>query len=343
MLYNLQNKTIAIEFEHVANQDLLAENNSVFIVDEKVYELHPSMLPEKIESTKVYRYYASELTKNNDSLTKIYDFLYEHKVGRDTILYAIGGGITTDLAGFAASTFKRGVRLRLVPTTLLAMVDAAIGGKTGFNYRECKNIIGSFYPAEQIIIDTNFLETLSDEHRQSGMVEIVKMSFLPQSQLDTVLDAKVGLDEIIKTAIRTKMDICSQDLRDKGIRQHLNLGHTFAHILESVSNYKISHGFAVAIGLRAAAIFSRKKLFISDNQFQQIQDKLDRFKLPRTYPKKYVEKIRRDGEAILKHDKKKKAKTILILFNNNCEPFIYETNQKDEILQSLIQLNDDKT
>jgi 3-dehydroquinate synthetase len=339
-LYNLRNSTTEIIFANTTKEVLLEDHDSVFIIDANVYELYPKLLSDKVETNKIYKYHASEQTKNLASLTKIYDFLYEREVGRNTILYAIGGGITTDMAAFAASTFKRGVRLRLVPTTLLAMVDAALGGKTGLNYGGCKNMIGSFFPAEQIIIDTNFLRTLSEENMQAGMVEIVKMSFLPLSNLDEVLDKKDNR-KLIETAIQTKMEICSQDLHDSGIRRLLNLGHTFAHILESVSDYRLAHGFAVAIGLRAAAIFSNKKQFITDEQCNRIWNKLDKFQLPKFYPKNYEEKIKKVGESILNHDKKRKAETILILFHNNCEPFVYNTNQNSDIIATLLELADD--
>lgn len=252
-----------IEFKKDLLELFKSDDNQVFIIDSKVHTLYKKLFNSIQDHSRILIYEATEQIKNIDSLQRIYEFLQANSVNRNSVIVGIGGGITTDITAFAASTYKRGCRLILIPTTLLGMVDASIGGKTGINYNNIKNEIGSFYSAERIIINSDFLKTQLKADYKDGFVEIVKMSFLPQSNLHNVLSKQQSIEEIIKEAIRTKVGVCSNDQNDKSERRLLNLGHTFGHVLESVSSYEISHGTAVAIGIRAAAKFSWQKGFIT--------------------------------------------------------------------------------
>jgi 3-dehydroquinate synthase len=181
---------------------------------------------------------------------------------RTSRILVVGGGATTDVGALAASIYMRGVAVELVPTTLLAMVDAAIGGKTGIDFAGYKNLVGSFYPADTVTIDTRFLETLEDRQYRSGLAEVIKAAMLADRELFRLLEERYAavLDrdpdtvaEMISHAVRVKTAIVERDFTESGVRAHLNLGHTFGHALESVLGLgTVTHGEAVAWGIGRA-------------------------------------------------------------------------------------------
>jgi 3-dehydroquinate synthase len=197
-------------------------------------------------------------------------------LGRDGLIVGIGGGMICDLAAFAASLFMRGCRLFLVPTSLLAMVDAAIGGKTGINFGGYKNMAGTFYPAEQIVVPIPVLSSLPEREFRSGLGEVIKTALLGDpSLLDTLSSRKEQIlardlqlmQEVVRRCIAVKAGIVEADLRETGNRAILNLGHTYAHALEAVTKYKLwSHGQAVAWGLVQAAVLSQS-LGLADSNY----------------------------------------------------------------------------
>ncbi len=324
-----------IEFIKDLSGMIESGDNQVYIIDSNVYNLYKKLFHSIKDHSLIFIYEANEQTKNFDSLQRIYNFLYANNINRNSIIYGIGGGITTDITAFAASTYKRGCRLILIPSTLLGMVDASIGGKTGINYYNIKNGIGSFYTAEKVIINTNFIKTQPKADYRDGFVEIVKMSFLQQSNLHKVLSEQQNIEDIIKEAISTKMEMCRNDLHDKSSRRLLNLGHTFGHILESISNYEISHGTAVAIGIRAAARFSLQKSFIDNTIYSQIENTLNKFELPATFLAKYLPQLLENGISILKQDKKADDKINLILFKGLQNLIVFRTEDCIEVINIL--------
>ncbi|UCF98739.1 MAG: 3-dehydroquinate synthase [Spirochaetaceae bacterium] len=187
-------------------------------------------------------------------------------LGRDGLIVGIGGGMICDLAAFSASLFMRGCRLFLVPTSLLAMVDAAVGGKTAINFRGYKNMVGTFYPAEQIWIAVSALRYLPEREFRSGLGEVIKTALLGDPVLFEILlnrrelvlarDSAI-MEELVRRCVEVKARIVEEDLRESGERAFLNLGHTFAHALEMETKYRLwSHGQAVAWGLVQAAMLS---------------------------------------------------------------------------------------
>ena len=188
-------------------------------------------------------------------------------LGRDGLIVGVGGGMICDLAAFAASLYMRGCRLQLVPTSLLAMVDAALGGKTGVNFGGYKNSAGTFYPAERIWIDPEALQHLPEREFRSGLGEVIKTALLEDGDLLSLLQEQSTrilardprlMEGIVKSCLRVKAGIVAEDLKESGKRAILNLGHTFAHALEAHTRYRLwSHGQAVAWGLVQAAILSR--------------------------------------------------------------------------------------
>jgi 3-dehydroquinate synthase len=207
--------------------------------------------------------------KNWDTAREIYSFLARHGAGRDSLIVAFGGGVVGDLAGFAAATFLRGMPFVQVPTTLLSQVDSSVGGKTGFNLPEGKNLVGAFHQPRAVFIDPGFLLTLTDRNLRAGMAEVVKCAFAGVPSLLEMISARGGTwkemsgeawIQVIRSAVAFKATIVERDEREASARRILNLGHTIGHAMEQASGYgRLLHGEAVAMGLAWEAIFSRRQ------------------------------------------------------------------------------------
>ena len=225
----------------------------------------------------------NESMKSIETVEQIWDFLFSQDLTRRGLLIAIGGGVLTDLAGFAASTYKRGIDYITVPTTLLSMVDAASGGKTGFNYHGLKNSIGVFAPPVETLIWPGWLKTLPPQQFLSGFGEMLKTGLIDegvqvtedglwerllQYDLDTMpLDT---LTPLIEACVRAKEAIVAADPKEEGLRKVLNLGHTFGHALEEISLGTMPHGYAVVYGLIAELYLSVTKLGCPKEPLQQL-------------------------------------------------------------------------
>ena len=203
---------------------------------------------------------ATDRRKNLDTLVHVWESLQQGKATRHSLLINLGGGMVTDLGGFAASTYKRGINFINVPTTLLAMVDASVGGKTGINFGGLKNEIGVFNDAEFVLLDTNWLRTLDEENIRSGYAEMLKHGLIADDTMWAELInfnlAQPNLRQLasmLDKSVRIKERIVAEDPHEKGIRKALNLGHTFGHAFESwaMKRHPILHGYAVAFGLIA--------------------------------------------------------------------------------------------
>ena len=205
------------------------------------------------------------------TVTRVWDEMERMGATRHSLVINLGGGMVTDLGGFAAATFKRGVRFINVPTTLLSAVDAAVGGKTGINYHELKNEIGAFAPASDVIISTRFFDTLPIEEMKSGFAEVIKHATLSDRDefhrlLDHDFNAPIDHDDLLerlRRSVQVKVDIVAHDPNEQGERKALNLGHTIGHAFESLAMKRgkpVPHGYAVAWGLVTEAVLSHIKL-----------------------------------------------------------------------------------
>ncbi|STX50725.1 3-dehydroquinate synthase [Legionella busanensis] len=233
--------------------------------------------------------------KNQQSLFQIFDALMEKKHHRDTTIIALGGGVVGDIAGFAASAYQRGVNFIQIPTTLLSQVDASVGGKTGINHPLGKNMIGSFYQPQAVIIDLAVLNTLPLREFRAGLAEVIKYAILEGGQFFTDVEEALQkglsyhsseLAEIIYRCCQIKAGYVQQDEREAGVRALLNLGHTIGHALESSTHYqRWLHGEAVAIGLYCAALLSHRLGEINWETVKQIDNLLYLANLPRRIPK----------------------------------------------------------
>lgn len=216
-----------------------------------------------------------EQYKNLQSVQRIWKTLMKHHADRNALLINLGGGVITDLGGFAASTYKRGIRFINIPTTLLAMVDAAIGGKTGIDFGGGKNQIGTFAEAEGVIVDTVFLETLPEREICSGLAEMLKYGFIADANLLNV--NLENYQQYISRCGDIKREIVAKDPMEKGLRKILNFGHTFGHAIEShclTTDYPLSHGEAVALGMLGALWLSVKQLGLDAAVLQRFETQL---------------------------------------------------------------------
>jgi 3-dehydroquinate synthase len=233
---------------------------------------------------------------------------------RNDCVIGLGGGSTTDLAGFVAANWLRGVRLFLVPTTLLGMVDAAIGGKTGVNTAEGKNMVGSFHLPTMVFVDLDTLRTLPRNELLAGMAEVVKYGFIEdESMLDLVLDDDSATDidspvfaDLITRSIQIKERITSADFRESGEREFLNYGHTLGHAIEHAERYKWRHGAAISIGMVFAAELSQLSGKLSTSDVDKHRAVFSKLGLPMTYPAVNFEQLL----ATMQRDKKTRGGTL---------------------------------
>jgi len=253
------------------------------IADEKVASLYAEpfltfMKKHEFECHLV-TFQGGEKSKTRKTKEEIEDQLLALKLGRDTLLIVMGGGVTTDIGGFVASTYLRGVPYISVPTSLLAMVDASIGGKTGVNVKQAKNVIGAIYSPLAIFIDFSMLSTLPDSEILCGSAEILKAGLIADKHLFEELEEKVDrwkernpdfLQRLINQSIKIKKKVIERDLKESGERRILNFGHTIGHAIEALEGYTLSHGEAIAIGMVVEAFIAHKMQTLTASDFNAI-------------------------------------------------------------------------
>lgn len=265
--------------------------NLFFVIDSNVYNIYSDIIDSithahkgKINSIIIE---TSEELKSFDTLQDIFNSLLESNYTRDTLLVAIGGGIVGDICGFASATFSRGIQYVQIPTTLLSMVDSSVGGKTGINFGKTKNIIGAFNQPNFVLIDVNFLDSLSNEEILSGIGEVIKYAYLTNNSfcnyvkenIDLIFEKDhIVLLEIIKESVKFKGDVVISDEKESGNRKMLNLGHTFAHAYEVETNYEIKHGQAVIVGITSALFLSFKLELITKSKMEELLELIYLFK-----------------------------------------------------------------
>ncbi len=239
-------------------------SEALFVVDENIFCLIPE-ISSFFEGKTVLRLKVDEGVKTLQTVDLIYEFLFAYQ--RTQPLVAIGGGITGDLTLYAAATFKRGIPMIMVPTTLLSMVDSAVGGKCGVNYQGVKNYIGAFKNPDQILISPAFLDTLDVKEMRCGMGELIKTALLGEKEINQML--KEGLDlnslpyqQLIEKALLFKIAVVERDFRDENYRNILNFGHNTAHGLETLTRGGLTHGEAVGLGILVELALSEKYLLL---------------------------------------------------------------------------------
>ena len=294
---------IEIESGILSNTPLLAKALSqlgsqfAMITDDLVANLYGRHLCDSLSSsgieTTLFTFPSGEDNKTRETKMNLENHMLEKQMGKDTCLIAIGGGVVTDIAGFIASTYCRGIPLVLMPTSLLAMVDASSGGKTGVNTPFGKNMIGSIYRPKRIIIDPLVLRSLPLREIKNGIVEVIKHGLIADRGLFEYLEDHAdqllsrdpqATEKIIFESCRIKNDIVVQDERESGIRHLLNFGHTVGHALEQLTHYSILHGEAVAIGILVECHMAMQLGYLKKETFDRIHSIFIKFQLPLKTP-----------------------------------------------------------
>jgi 3-dehydroquinate synthase len=326
---------------------------SVILIDEKLANLgnylpvdRPVIITDKNVSALWGRHFppgdvitigTGESIKSFDTVRRIYEQLLDLEADRSSFIVGIGGGIVCDIAGFAASTYMRGVRFGFVSTTLLSQVDASVGGKNGFNLGGFKNIVGVFNQPEFVICDLELLKTVPREEIRSGFAEIIKhgaiadkdlFAFLEENrEAALALDAPV-IEKLVYDSVMIKSEIVNQDEKEKGDRRKLNFGHTFGHAIEKLT--KVKHGEAVSTGMVLAAELSVRKGYLAADTSNRLSNLLDGYGLP--------VRLRFDGRQVLetlRKDKKREGDLVyFVLLSDIGEAFIEQMNMRE--LETLI-------
>ncbi len=276
----------------------LTFNRKVAIItNTTVSALHLETLKSKIEADELFVVTIAdgEEFKNLLTVENILNELFEHQLDRKSLLIALGGGVIGDMTGFTASLYQRGIGFVQVPTTLLAQVDASVGGKTGVNNAYGKNLIGAFYQPEAVYIDTEFLKTLPVREFSAGIAEIVKMAVMfDKAYFDFLMNAdfqdKQMLEKAIERSVELKAEVVNLDEKESGIRAVLNYGHTFGHVVEYETAYKTYvHGEAVAIGMMMANALAVELDMMQQDEMDLVTTFLQKHNLPISYEIKDVD------------------------------------------------------
>lgn len=290
----------------------------VVITDSNVKKLYGEKLAERLKksglSVNLMDFPAGEESKNWEMVKEIGQKLAKQNTNRDVIIVALGGGVVGDLAGFISSIYMRGVRYIHIPTTLLAQIDSSVGGKTAVNIPEGKNLLGTFHQPQVVVIDPDVLNTLQLREIQNGLAEIIKYAVTQDKNLFEYLKKNIEKADksfyefIIPKSVEIKANIISQDEKEKELRKILNYGHTVGHAVEILSEYKIPHGQAVAIGMVYEAKIANYLGILSNEDLQKQNDLIKKAKL--NYEFKFD--IDRAIE-IMERDKKSRAKELYFI------------------------------
>lgn len=260
---------------------------AVIVSGEKVFPIYGEAVAKSLESAGFevlsFIHKSGEGAKNLEVYGELQNFLCENRISRSDVLFALGGGVTGDLTGFAAATYQRGMAFVQIPTTLLAMVDSSVGGKTAINLAAAKNQVGCFYQPKAVFCDPEVLKTLSAEDYRCGCAEVIKYGVLGNAEFFAEIeetDIRKQEEHVISTCVEMKRDIVKVDEFDNGLRRLLNLGHTIGHAVEKCSEFEINHGDAVAMGLAAIMRGAAERGICSPEDCYRVIDVLKKYNLP---------------------------------------------------------------
>ena len=304
-------------------------------------------LTDTFEQVTTFTFPAGEQSKNLDTVRDLYTHLIVNKFDRKDLLLALGGGVTGDLTGFAAATYLRGIDFIQVPTTLLAQVDSSIGGKTGVDFDQFKNMIGAFHQPRLVYMNLNTLQTLPAEQFASGMGEVLKSGLIRDDKfyswtinhMDEIMERIYPvLVKMVQKCCDIKRQVVEEDPKEQGVRAILNLGHTIGHAIEKLKNFELLHGQCVALGTIAAAYISYKRGNLSAEEFYEIRDMNVGFDLPIFFegldPKEIL--------AVTKSDKKMQHGNIRFILLKSMGHAVVDTTVTDnEILDAISTINGD--
>lgn len=319
------------------------------VSDSNVFPLYGKKVTDSLKKATgdVYSivFTAGEENKNLDTVKEIYKGLIKLKLDRKDLIVALGGGVTGDMAGFASATYLRGIDFIQIPTTLLSCTDSSIGGKTGVDLDEYKNMVGAFHMPRLVYMNLETLKTLDDDEFASGMGEVIKHGLIKDAKyyewiinrFNEIADRdSEALIPMIKRSCEIKREVVEKDPTEQGDRALLNFGHTIGHAIEKYMDFRLKHGECVALGMIAACYISYKRQMLSTEEMYEIRDMFVPFGLPITLPDDT------DVERILSHtksDKKMRAGKIrFILLKDVGKAYIDTTVSDDEIRDAIKQL-----
>lgn len=300
-----------------ADLDKFKASIYIIITDSNINKLYGQKLKRRLEKYNpvvLIEVPPGELSKTWEMSVKIGRELARKKLDRDALIISLGGGVVGDLAGFVASIYKRGIQYINIPTTLLAQVDSSIGGKTGVNIPEGKNLLGSFYQPQEVIMDIKLLKQLPDREIKSGLAEVIKYSVIYDENLFQYLEEHINSREeefyleIVKKSVLIKSKIVEHDEKEKELRKILNYGHTIGHAIEILSDYQLTHGEAIAIGMVYEGKIAVSLGVWNEDELKRQNKLINNIGLPVSY-KIEIDKI----IEVMKLDKKSKGSSIYLI------------------------------
>tara|TARA_B100001057_G_scaffold259220_1_gene259410 strand:- start:163 stop:1299 length:1137 start_codon:yes stop_codon:yes gene_type:complete len=342
-------RNLIYKLTNILKKNSITFKKCLFVIDKNVPKKKLMKITKSFKNIEVYKYmlYANEKNKNQKNVNKILNILLNKNFSRNDCIVSIGGGITGDVSGFAASIFKRGLKFINIPTTLLSQVDSSVGGKTGVNSKHGKNLIGSFYQPKIVISDVEFLKSLPYREVVCGYGEILKHSiiankkfyFFLNKNIDNVLKLKSPfIEKSIYESCKIKKLIVEKDTKEIGLRKILNFGHTFAHAYEASLNFsnKLNHGEAVILGIKSAFNFSLEKKYFKRNEFNLVLNHLNNSDFPNSL-KDYFSSgdLNRIVSFMLRDKKNNSDKIKLMLIKKIGGPIIEKEYSEHTIRQFL--------
>lgn len=321
-------------FNHL--NELCEPERTVAIIDSNVLRLYGDTLP----PYQIVEIESGEHQKTLETVNRIYERFLEWELDRSSTIVGVGGGMVCDITGFSASTYLRGIRFGFVPTTLLALVDASVGGKNGVNYHGYKNLIGTFNQPGFVLCDYAFLKTLPYDELKNGLAEAVKTAlicdrhffeYIELSKKEIIALQDDVIQKTVVDCLNIKTAIISRDEKERGERRKLNFGHTIGHAIERTVG--CSHGEAVSIGMVAAAKLSARRGMLTEEEVGRIEKLLDYFKLP--------VKLRGNKDTIMngiRKDKKREGESIYFVLLNGVGSSRVEEIQINQIQEVLLDL-----
>ena len=319
IIINTPTKQYPVHIDSTQNFEPLVHNGKVLVVSNpKVAGLHLSKILPKIMAKEVYVCIIpdGEAYKDFKSVEYILECAFTHKLDRNSLFVAFGGGVVGDIVGFVSGIYQRGVEFVQIPTTLLAQVDSSVGGKTGINNAFGKNLIGLFHQPKAVYANTYLLATLDSREFSAGVAEIIKMAvcfdkqFFAYLQSASLQDSQ-SLEYVIAKSIEIKADVVSKDEKEKGLRAALNYGHTFGHVIENLTHYKgYLHGECVAIGMCMANDLAFKLSLMTQEEVDCVKNLLAHYNLPTSYK---IADVKEFWEKFFLDKKSKDSKITFVL------------------------------
>jgi 3-dehydroquinate synthase len=320
--------------------------NVFVIIDGNVKSKHHNYVEESFRGLEVSGYYEFESLESHKTFNSVQDVfkcMLDAGLSRDSVVIAIGGGIVGDVAGFISATYMRGVQYVQVPTTLLAAVDSSVGGKTGINFHDTKNVIGAFYQPKLVMIDTGFFSTLPSGEILCGIGEIVKYAFITNEEMFEYIEENLTkllnldtdtINYVIHESVSFKGDVVRTDEKESGIRKILNLGHTFAHAFEVQQKHNIKHGQAVIVGIACALYLSNILGIMTDDELDRSIKLIELFK----DDIKLENFSTQDIEPVMNRDKKNRGGKIKFVLLKSIGEIIIDVEANWRDVEKAIQM-----